>query len=48
MAQLNSKQQKNKTGCGGCSIKSVAHSTAAKKGHQHGRQQGCPIKKEQY
>ena len=36
MAQLNSKQQNNKTGCGcGCSIKSVAHSTAAKKAHHY-------------
>ena len=39
MAQLNTKQRKNKTGRGG------AHSTAAKKGHQHGRrrQWGRPI-----
>ena len=39
MAQLNSKQRKNKTDRGG------AHSTAAKKGHQHGRrrQWGRPI-----
>ena len=39
MAQLNTKQRKNKTSRGG------AHSTAAKKGHQHGRrwQWGRPI-----
>ena len=43
MAQLNSKRQKNKTGCGGCSIKSLAHSTTAKKAHHYSSWWDCPI-----
>jgi len=43
MLHLNSRQRKNKTGRSGRSIQSITHSTAAKKDHQHCRQQGCPI-----